>query len=618
MMNLRKKLFIAFIALIIIPLFSLGTATFYISTYLIEKQYKQQSELTLKAVSQNIQFIFKEMNKVTDNGIVNSFFQSALNAKDPKKQNITDLDRLNMNETQRNFRNLLYNHPSISYAFLYNFNQYAFSNSNIVSIFTKENFKALPFEEFNNHPMYRETMERNGSPLWIGPNEFPELTGTEPVFTQIRVVKDLWTLKNMGILVVQIKNWELEKIFNSFRYNDNLKQIRFFLVNKHGLILYDSSQQDDGQYLQKYIPANLNLAPGYQSYRGNFNNSESVISVNEMPDLDWYLVSVTSWKSLSEDITLFIKWIGTITTVSLLAAFLFFLLFMNRITRSIIRIVRFMRRVETGDLQVRVNEKGNDELHLLAKGFNSLIDRVNQLLEQVKLEQNHKNKAEMRVLQAQIKPHFLFNTLESINVLAIQNKGRIVSQMVHRLGNILRISIQDKEEITIKQEIEHLRSYLEIQKFRFEDLFDYEISIPDEVMRCTILKLTLQPLVENCIQHGFEGIQYKGFIHIKGRLDGNKVVIFVEDNGIGISGEQLKNFRYLQSDDPSKDAPAEANVERRGLGVRSVADRIRIQYGPGYGLFICSEVNQGTIIQCIIPRYGLGDINESESDVGRR
>lgn len=178
-------------------------------------------------------------------------------------------------------------------------------------------------------------------------------------------------------------------------------------------------------------------------------------------------------------------------------------------------IVRFMRRVEDGDLTTRVEEKGSDEMTLLARGFNDLMDKINSLFNRINEEQRRKNQAEMRVLQAQIKPHFLFNTLESINVLAVQNEGRKVSEMVYRLASILRISIQDRDEITLEEEVKHLRNYLDIQKFRFEDLFDYELEVPEELLGCGILKLTLQPLVENSIQHGFEGISYKGLVSVK-------------------------------------------------------------------------------------------------------
>ncbi|MDU5949006.1 MAG: histidine kinase, partial [Paenibacillus macerans] len=235
----------------------------------------------------------------------------------------------------------------------------------------------------------------------------------------------------------------------------------------------------------------------------------------------------------------------------------------------------------------------------------------------VKREQLQKANAGLRVLQAQIKPHFLFNTLESINVLAVQNEGRKVSEMVVRLASILRISIQGREEIGLSQEIEHLRNYLEIQKFRFDDLFDYEINIPDEMLNCRVLKLTLQPLVENSIQHGFEGIEYKGRITVTGSMEQDRILLKVADNGIGMTSEQLATIQYADLGEPACETVAPyPSHERRGLGLRSVYDRLRFKYGRKYGLFICSQPGHGTIIQCVIPKYGAGDEDASKSAAG--
>ena len=284
----------------------------------------------------------------------------------------------------------------------------------------------------------------------------------------------------------------------------------------------------------------------------------------------------------------------------LVTAIVFNRLFMNRITGTIAVIVRFMRRVEDGDLNARVEEKGEDESPL-SKGFNNLMNRINNLFAQIKRSRGRRPTRRC-VSQAQIKPHFLFNTLESINVLAVQNEGRKVSEMVYRLASILRISIQEKEEITLEEEIKHLQSYLEIQKFRFEDLFEYEIDVPKELMHSRILKLT-QPLVENSIQHGFEGISYTGWIRISAWKELGNVMIRVEDNGLGMTSEQLSVFEYMVSEDngseQTKMQNLKVNQERRGLGLRSVADRLRIQYGI---ITVYSYARPGgTVIQCVIP-----------------
>lgn len=614
-MNLRFKMLAGFVTLIIIPLLLLGSLVFYITFQLFAQKYSEQAEFSLKAIGQSVSYFFSEMNRVTDTGISNSVFQNALTAG--SSENLANANYLQLNENQRNFRLLLYSHPSIGYAFLYNYRS-TLPQNQVISIFNKEGFMALPFDQFKKHPLYEQVLKSNGAPKWVGPYEYPEVTGHEPVFTQIRVVKELSSLRNIGILVVQIKNWEIESIFNDFRRNQGEEEddTRFLLVNNAGMILYDSDKLANGDSLTGMIDsAKLSDTSRYQSFKTSFNGQESIVSMYKLKDYDWHIVSVTSWKMLTKEMISFGMWVAIILLVCVAAAVLFNLLFVNRITHSINRIVRFMRRVESGEMNARVDEKDRDELGALAVGFNRLIDQVCVLLQQVKREQQQKNKAEMRVLEAQIKPHFLFNTLESINVLAVQNEGRKVSQMVIRLGNILRTSIQDKEEITIREELEYTRSYLEIQKFRFEDVFNFEISVPDEIMNAKILKLTLQPLVENCIQHGFDGIMHPGVIRITASEDAECIYLRVKDNGVGMSNKQLSRFQYMQSDEcqPSNpELPDSYNAERRGLGVRSVADRVRIRYGPRYGLFICSAPQMGTVIQITIPKFERGERNERE------
>lgn len=617
-MNLRYKLFTAFLGLIIIPLFILGMIMFFVTYNSIEKKYSQQTEYSLKAISYSISNVFKDMDNVTDNGIATSVFHMALSADDPSKQDLTDAEQLSLNASQRNFRSLLYNHPSISYAFLYNFN--GKGSSEIVSVFNKENFRTLPYDKFKGSDLYQEVMKLNGVPKWLAPHEYPELTGTEPVFTQIRLIKELSFFQNIGILVVQIKNWEFESIFRNLKIGDSDQKVSFMLVNDDGMILFDPDRKLDGQDFRAFTKKEITFREGFQSYRTQFDGEKSILSVYHLKDYPWSLVSVTSWGSLSREVTVFARWFVAVILLCLMAAVVFNLFFMNRITGGIAVIVRFMRRVEDGDLTTRVEERGNDEMTLLARGINDLMDKINSLFNRIHLEQRRKNQAEMRVLQAQIKPHFLFNTLESINVLAVQNEGRKVSEMVYRLASILRISIQDRDEITLEEEVRHLRNYLDIQKFRFEDIFDYDIEIPGELLGCGILKLTLQPLVENSIQHGFEGIEYKGRLTVKGWESRGNLILQIEDNGIGMTPSQLSIFQYMVNEnaEPAADHKQEQGIhsERRGLGVRSVADRIRIEYGDLYGIFICASPGYGTTIQCVIPKYKQGEDHYAKSIIG--
>lgn len=605
-MNLRMKLALAFLLLIIVPMCALGIGMFLVTSHTIEKKYNQQAEYALQAISYNIENVFQQINNVTDNGIATSVFQMALNAKDPTKQDLGTGNQLSLNASQRNFRSLLYNYPFISYAFLYDLR--SSENNQIVSIFTKENFQALPFQQFKVHPLFNEIQQLNGVPKWLAPLEYSELTGVEPVFTQIRLVKELSYFQNIGVLVVQIKKGEIDRIFRHLQISDSAQDTSFLLINEEGLIVYDPAGRYNGENMQNLGAESGSYGPGFRSVRTVFDGKESIISQYHLKNYNWSLVSVTSWEALSAETNAFAGWSVIIILSCLFAAMIFNLFFMNRITGNIAVLVRFMRRVDDGDFNARVEGKGFDEMQLLAQGFNELLERIGGLFRRVRAEQEQKAQAELRVLQAQIKPHFLFNTLESINGLALRGEGRKVSEMVTRLGNMLRISIQDQEEIPLSEEIRHLQSYLEIQQYRFSDLFTYEIDIPPHLYSSILLKLTLQPLVENSIQHGFEGITYPGVLRISAYAERDQLVLCVEDNGIGIPQEMLARFEYMAADPPEdmlvKGTESLSSItERRGLGLRSVADRIRIQYGTGYGIFICSAPGYGTVIRCIIPLY---------------
>jgi two-component system sensor histidine kinase YesM len=595
-MKLRLKLFYAFLLFIIIPLVLLGTVTYAISTKIIEVKHGQQTELTLQAISQSVEFKIAEIDKLTESWIGNYYLQNLIAS--PFSEPIEDPLKLLADE--QNFRRILVTHPSIRHALLYQF------NGKITQLQKRDDFDPMSFERFRELDIYKDVMDKDGLPVWMAPYEYPHLTGTDSVFTQIRVVNDLNTLEDKAILMVQIKNSEFQKLFQHFRSTTSGEHLQFLLINRSGKISFDHLNQFEGSNLFDLLGRQVEASTAYQSFRTDFQGEKSIVSIYPLAGQEWNIVSITSWSSVTKEMMQIVKWVAGIGLFSLISALMFNLFFVNRIAKSIIRIVRVMRKVEDGDLGIRVPESGNDETLLLARGFNSLVKRISTLINTVRKEQERKTRAELMLLQAQIKPHFLFNTLESINALAIQNEGKKVSQMVYRLGNILRISIQSKEEITISEEIDHLRSYLEIQQFRFGDVFDYEISVPESIWQCNILKLTLQPLVENSIQHGFEGLDRVGHLRVYAEEDEHRVYFYVEDNGIGMSPEILSKFEYktLDEDHYTKD---QLNTERRGLGVSNVADRIRIHFGPLYGLYLCSIPGRGTTIKCVIPKVRPGE-----------
>lgn len=606
-MSLGRRVFTAFFIFIIVPLFVLGTVSYLVFQHITQEKYTEQMELSMNAIGRNLSSMFREANYfsdfwVTTKDSVESVDQSFRGEGPPLKgQNDAIIDE--MLENQKLSQRVLLTYPGIKSVTLYR------NDGRVVSV------KFIPDNPFSittlrQNPIYEEVIKKNGAPVWIGPNEDRRLTGENNLFTQIRVLLDIDTMTSKGILVIRFQMNELSRTFDFYNTGASDSR-RYLIVGRGGTVVYDSGSSLEGQnfYLSADPNGKLDLERNFQSEKMKFLGRQSLVSVHNLGDIkrlgvgDWALVTVTDWKYLSGDQTAVLAWVVGITAASLGCALLFNLMFVRRTVGFIVRVVGAMRRVERGDLTTRVPIVGNDETVILAKGFNSLVERVSELLEDVTREQRRKRKAEMMLLQAQIKPHFLFNALESINILAVQNEGRKVSKMVQRLANIFRISIQQKEVIRIDQELEHLRSYLEIQKFRFEELFEFEIDVPESLWSYGILKLTLQPLVENSIQHGFEGIDYLGKITVRAQEEGDDIAFYVEDNGIGIPQERLARFAtggMTTLGELYEESPETG--ERRGLGVGNVADRLRIHYGPGYGLLICSSPGQGTVIKCLIPK----------------
>jgi two-component system, sensor histidine kinase YesM len=600
-MSLSKRIFTAFFAFIIVPLFVLGSVSYLVFQKVTEEKYAEQTELTLKAIGRNINNMIKEANYFSDFWVTTE--DSVETVKATYGAGSGSSDYQDLQEKDRLRQRVLLTYPGIKSVTLYRND-----NKQVNVRFTNDT--PIPRYDLENNPIYEEVLRKNGAPVWVGPNEDPKLTGSNNFFTQIRVLLDIDTLQSKGVLVTRIQMNELDRIFSFYSSQGKLDR-RFLIVNDNGKVIFDNASAAEGGDLSQYVDTlhGIDLkSKQSQSKTLSFDGQKSLVSVQDLQLTrlgvgEWRLVMVTSWNYLSGDMAVILRWMVIITTISLACALIFNLLFVRRTVTFIVRVVRAMRRVERGDLSTRVPIVGRDETTTLARGFNSLVIRVAELLEDVKQEQRRKRKAEMMLLQAQIKPHFLFNALESINILAVQNEGRKVSKMVLRLANILRISIQQKEEIRIEQELEHLINYLEIQKYRFEELFEYDIEVPRQLLANPILKLTLQPLVENSIQHGFEGIDYMGMIQVRAQEEGNNIAFYIQDNGIGIAQEQLSRFAtsgMTSLQEMYEESPDTG--ERRGLGVGNVSDRLRIHYGNGYGLILCSAPGHGTVIKCLIPK----------------
>lgn len=253
------------------------------------------------------------------------------------------------------------------------------------------------------------------------------------------------------------------------------------------------------------------------------------------------------------------------------------------------------------DLEVFVTHNNVDEITELGISFNIMIGRIRDLLNAKIKEHDNLQKAELKALQAQINPHFLYNTLDTIVWMAEANKSDQVIEMACSLSSFFRIALsKGKDWITLRQEIEHVRSYLAIQKMRYQDILDYQIEVEESLLNCTILKLTLQPLVENALYHGIKTKKEGGKIIVRvKRLDENRLLLDVEDNGVGFTPYKLSKIQKLLTEDSE-----EISMDGSGFGLGNVNKRLKLYYGKEYGLAIKSQYRGGTRVTVAIPKQG--------------
>lgn len=251
-------------------------------------------------------------------------------------------------------------------------------------------------------------------------------------------------------------------------------------------------------------------------------------------------------------------------------------------------------QVAKGNLSVRSDIRSGAEINMLSDSLNTMIDKINKLLEQVTEEQIRLRKAEFELLQAQINPHFLYNTLDAIIWLAEAGDEKKVVSMVGSLSEFFRTSLnRGKDIISIRKELQHVRSYLEIQHVRYQDILQYEIDVPEELYSYSIPKITIQPLVENALYHGIKNKRRSGSIKISGHREADYFVIQVEDNGVGMSKE-----RFWQV----KEGINNKNLSKQdSFGLYNVNERIHLNFGDDYGIAVESVYMEGTTISLRLP-----------------
>ena len=291
---------------------------------------------------------------------------------------------------------------------------------------------------------------------------------------------------------------------------------------------------------------------------------------------------------------------GVTILICIFAAVLAYFITSGMVSSRIERLTHFMQEVQEGSMDMQMESDDRDEIGMLYRGFGSMMKRIRTLINEVYLSKITQKEAELKALQAQINPHFLYNTLSLINWKALAAGEEDISRMTLALSTFYRTALnRGRNVLQVETELSNTRAYLEIQSMLHDGDFDYEIEAQTEILQCESLNLILQPLVENAIHHGIEEkTDGRGKITVRGWKEDNCVWFMVEDNGVGMEQEVADKILTMES---------------KGYGVRNVDERIRLCYGEKYAMKVESVVGKGTKMTIHFPARRLTDIQKSQS-----
>lgn len=331
----------------------------------------------------------------------------------------------------------------------------------------------------------------------------------------------------------------------------------------------------------------VDKAPASDTVVSAVDGSRYLVAQETNPS-GWKVISMIPMSKLLSHYRL-LEWIIVLIAVGaiLISAVLAFYLSVST-TRNIKRLERTMRKVEDGDFEVRITPMGSDEIGILGHRFNTMLDRLQELIDTVYNERLAKQQAQYSVLLAQINPHFLYNTLGTIRWYAKMKQAPDIERMVASLLHLLKASVRKKGEFqSLAEELAYIRSYIEIQKIGYGDAFEVCYEMEDSLLSCRVLHMTLQPLVENSILHGLEMSKGGGRIVIRAFREAADLILEVEDNGVGMDGERIRAI--LETGERRVTYPG-----LHSIGVRSVNERFRLYFGAEYGLSYESSPGTGT------------------------
>jgi len=561
-----------------LPLLTLGVLGPFISARTLESEATSHTVQLIRQVTRNIEFYVRETESIISIIDANPDVQAFL-AYPGSAQPFTARAE---QAAQQLLRSISDAHPEIAGILVVSADNRPLSNE----------IQPITRDPLTDESWYRIAVDKPGTvqllPRPIGRNlkSIHEYRSDE-VVSIVKAVEEPDSNTVRGVVLIDLRLQVMEAIFDDMTVGVG----GFLFVEAPGGAIV-------------YTPVN----PIVYRVRDEWLDTPRASSVRRIKGADYQIVSqgstYTQWKTvgvfplseLMSQVSTIRYYSLIIAGVTVLVALIVALFFTSGIARPVIELRSLMKEAEAGNLAVRFEGRQEDEIGYLGKSFNTMIEEVQKLIALVYREQQSKREAELRTLQEQIKPHFLYNTLDTIQWMAQERGAQDIVKLVGALTSLFRIGLsRGKEMIRLSDEMEHVRSYLTIQKARYEDKFDFTLHTEDGVLPCLVLKLTLQPLVENAIYHGIKERRGHGTIRVEALSRNGLLILRVSDDGVGMTPAKLMEVRALL-------AVAHPHGEGlEGYGVHNVHERIQLSFGTRYGLSFESALGKGTTVEVLHP-----------------
>ncbi|NJD03834.1 MAG: sensor histidine kinase [Ruminiclostridium sp.] len=595
--NIKNKFLITFLVLSLLPLISVASFTYYYSSVTVEKEFIAISNRNLLQISENIDYSLRQLDIISLLSLNDREIQELLDRSNKDGYFLTIGDRERMEQFLTNLNILREDISGI----------YILSGRNVYYHYLY-GVGIMTGYDYAGQEWYKKILKGDGERVLFGTHKpFIEKNSDSLVFSLARVIKDVNNGRNLGVIVIDANFRLISDLCGKTLDKNGWAEI----TDNEGKLIYSPNKSQISTKINlKDSVLNEILGKKGGDTTLNINNDKIFINYITSDYSGWKVLQFIPKREMNRTITAIGKFIFVAGAICLIISILLSFLLSGNFSKPLVDLNTVMRKIGKGDFSQHFNIKRDDEIGQLMTAVNDMAVSLLKLMAETSEAQVRQNNAELKqkdaelkqkdaelkALQNQINPHFLYNTLETVQMKAVINKQSHIAEMVAALGKLFEYSIgKGSYYVKFEEEMKYIDLYIKLQKMRYGNKIEYIIRADEEFKKSFTLKFILQPIIENSIQHGLENKSGKGVIDLYGIVFEDMVLIRISDNGIGIDKDELENIRSALCNTGDYDQ------KNMNIGIKNVNDRIKLFFGEQYGLDIDSCNGIGTCVTIKLP-----------------